>query len=100
MTLETLTVVLASGLVGSLTLFLVWINWKILDISCRILEVSVELLAETVIIRVETIKIRDVSEKVLKETIRMRKALGDVEPQEKKRIKRSFKKQSASRPFL
>ena len=73
-----ITTILASVCLGSLTLFLVWINWRILRISQRILEVSVELLAETVIIRVETIKIREVSENVLAETIRMRTALGDV----------------------
>ena len=78
MNLETLIIVLASAVVGSLTLFLIWINWKILKISQCILQISVELLAETVIIRVETIKIRDVSEKVLEETTRMRRALGDV----------------------
>jgi len=74
---ETLIVALASAGVGSLTLFLIWINWRIFKISQRILEVSVNLLTETIIIRVETIKIRKVSYKVLEETIRMRKALGD-----------------------
>mgnify|MGYP003143782517 CR=1 FL=1 len=69
---------LASFGLGSLTLFLVWINWRILKISKHILEVSVELLAETITIRVETIKIREISEQVHLETIRMRKALGDV----------------------
>ena len=77
MMMEALIVSLASAGVGSLTLFLVWINWKIFRISQRILEVSVELLAETIVIRVETIKIRKVSYKVLEETIRMRKSLGD-----------------------
>ena len=76
---ETLIAILASVGLGSLTLFLVWINWKIFQISKRILEVSVELLAETIVIREETIKIREVSVQVLKETIRMRKALGDVD---------------------
>lgn len=75
--MEALIVSLASAIVGSLTLFLVWINWRIFKISQRILEVSVELLAETIVIRVETIKIRTVSYEVLEETIRMRQALGD-----------------------
>ena len=67
---------LASVALASLTFFLVWINWRIFKISERILEVSVELLAETVVIRVETIKIRKISEDVLSETRKMRKALG------------------------
>ena len=77
MSIETLIVALASAGIGSLTLFLAWINWKILRISQRILDVSVKLLNETIIIRVETIKIRVISYKVLEETIRMRKAVGD-----------------------
>ena len=77
---------LASIAIASLTFFLVWINWRIFKISERILEVSVELLAETVVIRVETIKVRKVSEAVLSETIKMRKALGEAEekPQQMK----------------
>jgi len=70
MSLETLIVALASAVIGSLTLFLVWINWKILKISQRLLE-------ETIIIKVETINIRVVSSKVLDETMHMRETLGD-----------------------
>ena len=79
--MDTLLITLLVSLsLGSLTLFLVWINWQILKISQHILEVSIELLAETITIRVETIKIREVSEQVHLETIRMREALGDVPP--------------------
>ena len=68
---------LASIGLGSLTGFLVYINWKIFKISEKILEVSYALLKETVVIRVETVKIRDISADVLVESIRLRKAMGD-----------------------
>ena len=77
MNLETAIVGLASAGIGCLTLFLVWINWQILRISCRLLDISINLLEETIIIRVETIRIRKVSYAVLEETIKMRKSLGD-----------------------
>ena len=93
--METLiTTLLASLALGSLTLFLVWINWRILQISKHILEVSIELLAETVIIRVETIKIREVSESVLRETVRMRKALGDIPAPKEKNNKWKYHKKN------
>jgi|6_EtaG_2_1085325.scaffolds.fasta_scaffold15506_3 hypothetical protein len=95
MGIETITVALASAGVGSLTLFLVWINWQILKISQHILEVSIELLAETITIRVETIKIRKISYKVLDETIRMRKALGDSNSSHPEPL--SFAKKDATR---
>ena len=62
---------------GSITLFLTYINWRILNISKGILNISVELLKETIIIREETVLIRKISEDVLVESIRLRKALGD-----------------------
>ena len=68
---------IASLSLGSLTGFLVYINWKILKVSEKILDVSVEVLKETVIIRIETVKIRDISEDVLVETTRLRKVMGD-----------------------
>ena len=77
---------LASVALASLTFFLVWINWRIFKISERILEVSVELLAETVVIRIETVKVRKVSEAVLSETRKMRKALGEVEEKPQMRL--------------
>ena len=62
------------GLVG-FTLFLVWINWQILQVSKRLLKISVDLLEETIIIRQETIIIREVSQVIEQETILTRKAL-------------------------
>ena len=61
----------------SITLFLTFINWRILNISNGILNISIELLKETIIIREETILIRKISEEVLVESILLRKALGD-----------------------
>ena len=40
------------GLAG-LTLFLVWINWQILQVSKRLLKISVDLLEETIIIKAD-----------------------------------------------
>lgn len=68
---------LVSISLGSITLFLTFINWRILNISKGILNISVELLKETIIIREETVWIRKISEDVLVESIRLRKALGD-----------------------
>ena len=51
------------------------INWKILQVSRNILDISVSLFSETVIIKDESIRVRIVSEEVLEETIKMRKAL-------------------------
>ena len=64
--------ILVSICLGSLTLFLVWINWKILRISQEFLNVSKDLLKETIILRVETIKIREISVDILKESIKLR----------------------------
>ena len=58
-----------------LTLFLVWINWQILQVSKRLLKISVDLLEETIIIRKETVLIREVSQVIEQETILSRKAL-------------------------
>ena len=69
-----------SIIIGSLTLFLVVINWKLYRVSVNILKVSVELLKETVLIKDETGYIREVSLKILDESILLRKALTlDVE---------------------
>jgi len=51
------------------------INWKILQVSRNILDISVSLFSETVVIKDESIRVRIVSEEVLEETIKMRKAL-------------------------
>ena len=82
MSLETLIVALASAGIGSLTLFLVWINWRLLRISQSLLGINIKLLKETIIIRVETIKISEYSYKVLDETRLLRETLGDVPPPE------------------
>ena len=68
-----ITTILASIGLGSLTLFLVWINWKILRISKDILIVSRELLKETVVIRVETVRIREISINIYEESVKLRK---------------------------
>jgi len=68
-----LITIFGSIVLGCLTLFLVWINWKILKISNAILEVSRDLLKETIIIRVETIKIRDISIDIYKESVKLRR---------------------------
>ena len=69
-----LTIVGSIGL-GSLTTFLVYINWKILRVSRGILKVSIDLLKETIVIRKETVLIRELSEEILIESIKMRKNL-------------------------
>lgn len=69
-----LTIVGSIGLV-SLTIFLVYINWKILKVSREILNVSIDLLKETIVIRKETVLIRELSEEILIESIKMRKNL-------------------------
>lgn len=71
MSFLTITIIISIGLAG-LTSFLVWINWKILQISQDILKVSKDLLKETVIIRVETVRIRHISLEINEETIRLR----------------------------
>tara|TARA_R110002020_G_scaffold326818_1_gene542447 strand:+ start:543 stop:803 length:261 start_codon:yes stop_codon:yes gene_type:complete len=77
MTYETLGTILLSTLVGSLTFFIAYINWKIFKVSQALLKISVELLAETIIIREETVLIRHISEDIYIESVRLRKALGD-----------------------
>ena len=72
--LDALYALAGVGLAG-LTLFLVWINWQILQVSKRLLKISVDLLEETIIIRQETIIIREVSQVIEQETILTRKAL-------------------------
>ena len=70
---------LASICLGSFTLFLTWINWRILKVSENILNISIKMLKETIIIKKETILIKEISEDVLVESIKLRKALGDPE---------------------
>ncbi len=73
---------LASIGLGSFTLFLTWINWRIFKVSESILSVSIKMLKETITIKDETILIREISENVLTESIRLRKAIGDPEETE------------------
>ena len=73
--LESLSAILVGMFLGSLTIFLVYINWKILRVSRGILKVSIDLLKETVIIKKETVLIRELSEEILIESIKMRKNL-------------------------
>tara|TARA_Y100000593_G_C4288780_1_gene327105 strand:- start:661 stop:957 length:297 start_codon:yes stop_codon:yes gene_type:complete len=72
MTSVSITTLIASLALGSLTLFLVYINWKILKISQSILQVSKELLHETVIIRIETVRLREISMNIYDESVRLR----------------------------
>ena len=74
---EMLGTIFLSAVVGSLTLFLVYINWKILRVSQALLKISLDLLEETVIVRKETVLIRHISEDIYVESVRLRKALGD-----------------------
>ena len=80
---------LASICLGSFTVFLTWVNWRILKISENLLNVSINMLKETIIIRKETILIRKISEDVLVESIRLRKALGDPTEETNKREQRN-----------
>ena len=57
------------------SLILTIINWKILQVSVVIRDISESLLSETGVIKEESIRVRIVSEEVLEETIKMRKAL-------------------------
>ena len=68
------------GLLFLASVFLIYINWKILRVSQTILNVSVELLKETVIIRKETINIRKMTRTIQKETILLREIMaGDLD---------------------
>ena len=92
LTISTVLLLTLSIIVGSLTLFLVIINWKLWQISIGIYRVSVELLKATVIIRKETVYIREVSLKILEESVLLRKALTiDVE-EPKPKLQRAYKK--------
>tara|TARA_B100000470_G_C19768746_1_gene381928 strand:- start:70 stop:420 length:351 start_codon:yes stop_codon:yes gene_type:complete len=77
--------VFVSVALTSLSSFLLWVNYRILKISERILWVSEQLLEETIIIREETIKIRVISIDVLKETVKMREAIGEPLEEAEKR---------------
>ena len=82
-----------SIIIGSLTLFLVIVNWKIYKVSVNLLNISVELLRETVIIRKETVYIREKTMQILDESILLRKAMTlDVEGLEPKKITKAKSK--------
>jgi hypothetical protein len=66
---------LAGIALAGFTVFLVWLNWQILQVSKQLLSISIELLQETIIIRYETVTIREVSQVIEQETILTRKAL-------------------------
>jgi hypothetical protein len=92
LTIPTVLLLTLSIIIGSLTLFLVVINWKLWQGSIGIYNVSVELLNETVIVRKETVCIREVSLEILDESILLRKALTiDVE-EPKPKLQRAYKK--------
>ena len=78
--IDLLLPILLSVGIGSLTLFLVYLNWKILKISESIFQVNVDLLKETVIIKQETKQVKEISVQVHKETVEVRKALGTPIP--------------------
>ena len=64
LTLPTVLLLTLSIIVGSLTLFLVVINWKLWKISIGIYNVSVDVLWETIVVRKETVYIREISLKI------------------------------------
>jgi len=94
-TLSTVLLLTLSIIIGSLTLFLVIINWKLWRVSIGILNVSIELLRETVTIKDETIYIREVSLQILDESVLLRKALtldvGELKPKSKSKTKKIWK---------
>ena len=75
LTLPTVLLLTLSIIVGSLTLFLVVINWKLWKVSIGIYNVSVDVLWETIVVRKETVYIREISLKILDESILLRKAM-------------------------
>ena len=70
-----LPILLSVG-IGGLTVFLVYLNWKILKVSEAILQINVDLLKETIIIKQETRRVKEISVQVHIETRKVRKALG------------------------
>ena len=74
-----LPILLSVG-IGGLTVFLVYLNWKILKVSEAILQINVDLLKETIIIKQETRRVKEISVQVHIETRKVRKALGTPEP--------------------
>jgi len=89
--LSTVLLLSLSIIIGSLTLFLVIINWKLWRVSIGIYNVSAELLEETIIIKQETISIRMISLRIFDESVLLRKALtldvGELRPKSKGEIK-------------
>ena len=92
MFLPTVLLLTLSIIVGSLTLFLVVINWKLWKVSIGIYNVSVELLRETVIVRKETIYIREISLKILEESVLLRKAFTIEVEEPKPKLQRAYRK--------
>ena len=72
--MTTLTIIFSISIL-IFSFILTVINWKILKVSKTIRDISALVLAETVVIKDESIRVRVVSEEVLEETIKMRKAL-------------------------
>ena len=72
--MTTLTIILSISIL-IFSFILTVINWKILKVSKTIRDISALVLSETVVIKDESIRVRVVSEEVLEETIKMRKAL-------------------------
>ena len=70
----TLTIIFSIAIL-MFSIILTVINWKILQVSKTIRDISALVLSETVVIKDESIRVRIVSEEVLEETIKMRKAL-------------------------
>ena len=89
--LSTVLLLSLSIIIGSLTLFLVIINWKLWRVLIGIYNVSAELLEETIIIKQETISIRMISLRIFDESVLLRKALtldvGELRPKSKGEIK-------------
>ena len=72
--MTTLTIIFSIAIL-MFSIILTAINWKILQVSKTIRDISALVLSETVVIKDESIRVRIVSEEVLEETIKMRKAL-------------------------
>ena len=83
------------------SVFLLYINWKILKISQDILKVSIELLKETVIIRNETVDIRKMTRTIKDETVLLREIMAgdlyDLQQVGKKRQKKTVAKKLSER---
>ena len=80
-----MTLIIFSSILLCFSFILTVINWKILQVSITIRDISALVLSETVVIKEESIRVRIVSEEVLEETIKMRKALDMPEEQKEGR---------------